>query len=564
MSTLAHEVRRGAYADSIVLMQLQSALAACPGIEDAGVVMATEANREILEASGLLPDDLPEAGANDLVVVVRAEDPDAATAALGRIDELMVRERVADDSEYRPRSLRGALANAPGARWVLVSVPGRWAADVAREALDGGRHVFLYSDNVSLEDEVALKEFAAGRGLLVLGPDCGTAIVGGAGLGFSNRVRRGAVGIVAASGTGLQSVACRVHELGAGVSHAFGTGGRDLSDAVRGRTTLQALEMLGGDRETEVVVLLSKPPSAAVATRVLERARTLGKPVIAAFTGATPPAEAFGELEFARSLEDAAVRAVARLGSVRPDPADRSPAPAPAATGWLRGLFSGGTLALETVLALRAVLTPLTSNLGVAGVGVLTGAALAGTDEPIEGHAVVDLGADEFTVGRAHPMIDPRLRLEWLERAAADPNVGTILLDVVLGDGAHPDPAGALAPGLAAARRRRDLEVVALVVGSDEDPQDRSAQVERLAAEGAIVAATVEEAAGRAVARAGAARAGDSQAIEPIDPAAGFVNVGVEIFGEALAAQGFDRVQVDWRPPAGGDERLERLLAAMR
>ena len=211
MTIIRSEVRPGAYFDSAVLMRLQRALAGLPGVEDAGVVMATAANCELLEQSGLLTPTAKQASANDLLIVVRAADDDGAAKALGQVDELLARRTASAVSEFRPKSLDTAVKQLPEAGWVLVSVPGRYAAGVARQALALGRHVFLYSDNVSLEDEIALKQSAMAKGLLVMGPDCGTAIIGGVGLGFANRVRRGRIGLVGASGTGLQAVTSHIH-----------------------------------------------------------------------------------------------------------------------------------------------------------------------------------------------------------------------------------------------------------------------------------------------------------------------------------------------------------------
>ncbi|MFQ5525044.1 MAG: acyl-CoA synthetase FdrA [Thermoanaerobaculia bacterium] len=557
MSYLEHQIRRGAYADSIVLMQLQGALAKLEGVEDAGVVMATEANLELLAANGLEPASESggalEVGPEDLLIVVRAATEDDARSALGEVDRLMRRDTSSEVSAFRPKSLRTALASASESRWVLISVPGRYAADVAREAIDAGRHVFLYSDNVATEDEVELKTRAAAKGVLVMGPDCGTATVGGVGLGFANRVRRGPIGIVAASGTGLQAVASRIDALGSGVSHAIGTGGRDLSRKVAGATTLQALELLSRDPETRVIVLVSKPPAPEIAARVLAAARATGKPVVVALSGAVPPLSALDNLYFARSLDRAADLAVTVLG----DPG-AGKSSAAAGRGFVRGLFSGGTLALETTQALRFFLAPLASNLGVEGV-VPSGSESAG-------HVILDLGADEFTVGRPHPMIDADLRLRRLAQEASDPEVGVILLDLVLGDGAHPDPAGELEPAIRAAGQRSDLAVGVLVIGTESDPQELTEQVAKLESGGATVLRTGEELTAFAVERSAASieAAAESKAIalEDLDTVS-CINVGLEHFHDSLAAQEAQVVHVEWRPPAGGNERLQAILAKM-
>jgi FdrA protein len=554
---LRSERRPGAYYDSIVLMRLQSALGRLPGVADAGVAMATEANLALLSANGLLPDGAA-AVAEDLLVVVKAETEAAADGALAEVDALLARRRAAAGDDYRPRSLETAVKMLPEASWVLVSVPGRYAAGVAHRALDLRRHVFLYSDNVSLDDEVALKRRARELGLLVMGPDCGTAIVGGTGLGFANRVRRGAIGLVGASGTGLQAITAGIHAKGAGVSQAIGTGGRDLSAEVGAITALQGLDLLARDPRTRVIVLVSKPPSPAVARRLLAAAQAVGKPVVVDFIGYPAPGRRLGRLHFADGLGEAAATAVELLAATDGTETEMLPDAMPSAP-YLRGLFAGGTLAYEALQGLATFLSPLHSNVGVAGVLPLEDLGAS------RGHTVLDLGEDAFTVGRLHPMIDQELRIRRLRQEAADPEVGTILLDVVLGHGAHPDPAAELAPAIEAIRERRQLEVLALVVGTDEDPQGLDEQIERLRGAGARVFRDALEAVGY-LHRRHRAEVADSTEV-PLD---GFeapisaINVGLESFHDSLVGQQTPAVHVDWRPPAGGNERLMAILRKMR
>jgi FdrA protein len=556
--TVRCAVRPGAYYDSVVLMQLQRALTTLPGVLDAGVVMATPANREILAASGLTPGEEIEAGPHDLLIAVKAESAEAGAEALARVDSLLQVRRGGGEQEFRPRSLASALKLLPEARWVLISVPGRYAAGVGDEALDHGRNVFLYSDNVPLEQEVALKRKALAKGLLVMGPDCGTAIVAGTGLGFANRVRTGGVGLIGASGTGLQAVTSHLHHLGAGVSQAIGTGGRDLSADVGGITARQALDLLGRDPETRVIVLISKPPAPEVASRLLAAAQATGKPVVVDFLGLVPPLRRLGSIHFAVSLTETAELA-AGLEPSRFSPSspgegggegageegrgDEGLGWARAKTrGYLRGLFAGGTLAYEARLALRTFL-------------------------PEKGNTILDLGDDEFTVGRLHPMIDQDLRLRRLRQEAADPEVGIILLDVVLGDGAHADPAGELAPVIERALADRDgtLDILVIVVGTDEDPQNLAEQIATLRRAGAHVFRTVSKAVEAIWQRQARTEKSETPVpLESIRPPLSAVNVGLESFYDSLRAQGANAVQVEWKPPAGGNEKLAGILARMK
>ena len=559
MTFIKSEIRSGAYYDSAVLMQLQRGLLGLPGVLDSGAVMGTPANLELLEQSGLLTDEAKKAGANDLLIAVKAETESAAREALGQVEALLAKRRsaVAASQEFRPKSLETAVQQWPEAQWVLVSVPGRYAADVAREALQLNRHVFLYSDNVSLADEIELKKTAQAKGLLMLGPDCGTAIINGIGLGFANRVRRGSIGLVAASGTGLQAVTCHIHMLGGGVSHAIGTGGRDLKPEVGAIMAHQALDMLARDSETKVIALISKPPAASIATRLLAAAQAAGKPVIVDFIGYPPPARRLGHLHFAVSLSETAELAVEQLSVID----HQSPIIGHSMTGYVRGLFSGGTLAYEAMLGLQAVLSPLYSNIPI------TNSQLLPDPLKSQAHTIVDLGDDVFMVGRLHPMMDNDLRLRRLRQEAADPDVGLILLDVVLGEGAHPDPASELAPAI---REIRDsgleIEVVVMVIGTDSDPQNLESQVERLKSAGAIVFRTATEAIDYVAYRFSQSPTSEGVpvSLETLNQPLVVINVGLESFYASLVGQGAQAVHVDWQPPAGGNEKLAAILAKMK
>ncbi|MCK5314499.1 MAG: acyl-CoA synthetase FdrA [Anaerolineales bacterium] len=569
------EIRSGAYYDSVILMQLQRSLAEQNGVLDAGVVMGTDANKDVLAQSDLLAPEARTAGADDMVIVVRAEDEAAAQAALEQVDELLTSRRPGGvEVEYHPKSLESAAQALPEAQWVLVSVPGRYAAGVSRQALRLGKHVFLYSDNVSLEDEIKMKHMAAEQGLLVMGPDCGTAIVNGIGLGFANKVRPGPIGLVAASGTGLQQVTTRIHQMGGGLKHAFGTGGRDLSEAVNALTARQGLDLLSRDPETSVIVLVSKPPSAKVADELVKVARSAGKPVVVDFIGYSTSMRQVEDVFFATTFDETARLAV-QLATSAPD---AGPAEDPdltrfaAGQRYLRGLFSGGTLAYEALLILGDYLPAVFSNAPLKKEYRLEDSLVS------QAHTIVDLGEDEFTVGRLHPMLDNDLRIRRLEVEASDPQVAVILLDVVLGYGAHPDPAGELAPAISKARAGaqaagRYLEVVAVVCGTDQDPQDLEAQVQKLKDAGAVVE-TSNDAAVRYVGRL-------LRALNPVSDQVGekplvsvdlavlnqplaAINVGLESFTESLVAQEAAVIQVDWRPPAGGDEKLMAILEKMK
>ena len=478
-------VRRDTYRDSVELMRAAAEVEGLPGITRAALLMGTPANKALLAGAGLLDGAAATAGPSDLVVAVAAADGAAADAALASASRLLVPPAAAFPRAAppaAPRSIAEADAQLGGANLAIISTPGAYATAEALKALKRGLHVFLFSDNVPIAEEVELKRLAVKKKRLVMGPDCGTAILDGIPLGFANVVRRGRIGLVGASGTGLQQVSCLVDRLGEGVSQVIGVGGRDLDERVGGLMMLAGIERLAADPGTALMVLVSKPPAASVARRVLDAARAAGKPAVVSFLGADATSIAAAGATPAATLEDAARLAVslargepAAAGSG--GPAEGLVARARAQAGrfaagqrHVRGLYSGGTLCQEAGRILAA----------------------AG-GEAAAGHTAVDLGAGDFTVGRPHPMIDLRLRNEHIAAAAEDPTTAVILLDVVLGHGAHSDPAGGLIPALERARERaarsgRSVAVVASVCGTPGDPQDLARQEDKLAAAGVILA----------------------------------------------------------------------------
>jgi FdrA protein len=575
MAKIKGEVRSGVYYDSVVLMQLQRALTAQPGVIDAGVVMGTDANKDLLAQSDLLAPEVHDAGADDMVLVIKAEDESTAQDALEKVDELIAKRRgVSTDEDYRPKSLESASEMLPAAQWVLVSVPGRYAAGVARQALSLNKHVFLYSDNVTLMDEIDLKGTAVEKGLLVMGPDCGTAIVNGVGLGFANKIRHGSIGLVAGSGTGLQQVTARIHQLGGGITQALGTGGRDLTEPVGAITAHQGLDLLSRDPQTKVIVLVSKPPSTEVADDLVQASRLVGKPVIVDFIGYATSVRKIDNVHFATSFDETAELAVqlASTETTVKENMDIDRKRYAQGQRFLRGLFSGGTLAYEAMLVLQDYLPVVYSNAPLKKEHQLADSLVS------QENTILDLGEDEFTVGRLHPMMDNNLRIRRLEVEADQPDVAVILMDVVLGYGAHPDPAGELSPAIREAREKatkagRHLEVVAIVTGTDEDPQDMDHQEVQLEAAGAKVF-TSNDAAARYVGRLVAALNQNGPTIrqktlvevdlKSLTQPLAAINVGLESFTESLISQDAQVIQVDWRPPAGGDEKLMAILERMK
>src|SRR3954454_11923063 len=483
-------LRSGVYADSVRLMQVSRDVGARDGVIAVLVAMATPLNLELAANMGLAPDE--PASPEQLLIAIRARDDDALAAAVAAVEAALApRERSTATAAAIPvRTIGASLDELPdGPALAIVSVPGSYAVAEAADAIAAGRSVLVFSDGVPVEHEVALKRAAHDAGVLVMGPDCGTAIVSGVALGFANAVRPGPVGLVAASGTGARQVSCLLDAAGVGVSHVLGVGGRDLSDSVGGLATLDALAALDADPGTERVLLVSKPPAPSVAEAVSAAAERLTVPVrSAALSPETPDLTAAVEALLVDMGRDVPT------GPSRPGPAESA---VPGAV--LKGFYSGGTLADEAMLLAAPVLGDIRSN-----TPLRPGLDL-GTDLSAPGHVVIDFGDDTLTVGRAHPMIDPTLRLEAISNLAARREPAVLLLDVVLGYGADPDPAYSLVPTLTAARRAGTLPVVVALIGTEGDPQGWSRQADALQAAGAAVFASNSAATRHALRMLGAA-----------------------------------------------------------
>jgi succinyl-CoA synthetase alpha subunit len=456
-------------------------ITATSGVLDAAVVMGTRENQAILKSAGLWLRQFDAAADTDLLLAVKADSTEiAAGALLAAGDRLKtVRDRSESADEWRPLSLDGALQILPGANVALISVAGRYAGEQAMQALKAGLNVLLFSDNVPLGQEIELKKFARAKGLLLMGPDCGTAIVNGVPLAFANAVNRGDIGIVAAAGTGLQEVSSLISNQGAGISQAIGTGGRDVKKEVGGIMFLEGLKALIQDPATRTIVLISKPPHESVLRKIGKALKGVRKPVIAVFLGADEKTVRRYGATPAATLEDAALMACGRAG---PRPANGQVADLPHLGKYIRGLFSGGTFCTEAQVIFRDLgIRHVYSNVPLPPFATLRNVWKS------QQHTLIDLGEDVFTVGRPHPMIDYSLRNRRILQEAQDPAVALILLDVVLGYGANMDPVGELAPVIREARAKRPLVFACSVTGTPRDPQNRTKVVKGLEAAGALV-----------------------------------------------------------------------------
>lgn len=489
-------IKQGEYYDSVTLMQAVKYINELNGVIDSAIVMGTKENQSILEASGLLLEEFKKSGDTDLLIAVKADTQDRAEQALAEVNTILksMRKRSSAGSTPSPRSIDAAAKLLPEANLALISVAGRYAGEVAMKSLQSGLHVMLFSDNVPLDQEIALKQYAIELGLLVMGPDCGTAIINGIPLAFANKVNRGNIGIVAAAGTGLQEVSCLISNNGAGISQAIGTGGRDVKKEVGGLMFIEAIKMLLADSNTKVLLLVSKPPHPVVLEKIGKVLQGNTKPVVAAFLGAKPEDIKKYGIHPASSLEEAALvsveyaqvgatRRVAQIGRGIASPllsqAKTESSKLSAGQKYIRGLFSGGTFCYEAQVLLQDLVDNLYSNVPVGKTKKLANSLKS------QGHTLIDLGEDEFTVGRPHPMIDYSLRNKRIIEEANDPETAVILLDIVLGFGSNPDPLKDIMPAITTAqdnakKNNRTIIFICSVTGTDADPQNRTKVVQAL------------------------------------------------------------------------------------
>lgn len=497
---LSTRVLKNRYMDSVTLMTMSSKANEVEGVTEVIVAMGTEMNKEVMKSTGLYNDDVADAESSDLVITSKLNDGVDVEAVLDQIEKIIFeKKKVSDDTmtQMTYNTIQDAVKTNEDANLALISVNGHYAAREAFLALNNGLNVMMFSDNVSIEDELALKTLAHEKNLLMMGPDCGTAIINNVGLGFSNKVRHGNIGIIAASGTGSQEVAVRIHEFGGGVSQLIGTGGRDLSSEIGGRTMLDAMDLLETDADTKVIFLVSKPPAPEVEAKIIEKAQTLSKPVVVWFVGTTE-SRVDGNVHFETMSKNASLKALELAGfdlsnvnkkALNLPLIEEVKAMLNPEQKYIRGLFAGGTLCGEAVAITEEMYDNVYSNV---------------TDNPdrqlpdlhtSKEHTYIDFGSDEYTDGKPHPMIDPSNRIDRFLQEAKDPEVGVIVLDFVLGYGAHEDPVGLMAPYMKQAiedakAEGRNLIILGYILGTDLDDQDLEDQINKLNETGAIHASS--------------------------------------------------------------------------
>ena len=496
-------LKRGEYFDSVSLMLIAKKISELEIVLDSAAVMGTLENKSLLQSSGLLKNELQNACDMDLMIAYKCNSQNDSDLISKKINELLKKSGESDKSSgsLNPSSLESAVKILPDANLAMISVAGKYAGDEAMKALHNGLNVMLFSDNVSIEKEIELKKFAMERELFVMGPDCGTAIINGVPLAFANVVNRGNIGIVAASGTGLQEVSCLISNMGCGISQAIGSGGRDVKKEVGGIMFLEGIKALAEDKNTEVILLVSKPPADEVIMMIVEHVNNIEKPVVGVFLNASVELLKDSNITLAKTLEEGALFAVALSQKENIDKvydsletrelefesiAQKASAKLHKTQKYLRALFSGGTFCDETQMFFQNMSEEVFSNTPVGEVRKLKDIWKS------EKHTIIDLGDDDFTVGKPHPMIDYSTRNKRILAEVNDPETAVILLDIVLGYGSNMNPLAEIIPVLAevkeiTSKQKRYLPIVCSVTGTDKDPQNRKSVATALNAEGVLV-----------------------------------------------------------------------------
>lgn len=568
-------IKENTYQDSIVLMLLSNKLNSIDGVKKVSVMMGTPANKDIFRASGLGSDELDQANPNDIVVVIDTEDEAKVTEVDEMVEATLKGENSVDatSNEQEAHNWKRALELANNPNMALISIPGQYAAMEAENALNEGLHVFMFSDNVPKADELRLKEMAHEKGLLVMGPDCGTGIIHSVPLAFTNIVKEGNIGLVGASGTGIQEVTTIIDREGTGVTNAIGTGGRDLSTEIGAITMLDSIKALNQDPKVKVITVISKPPAKEVKDKVLNVLRNIEKPVVTLFLGDKPTYHEPG-IYHAYTLEEAARVSVQLSNGEVPNfkPSILTDIDVNFAEGQIgiKGFYSGGTLAYEAAMLINHTLKNTKSE------------KQEGYMLKTEAHAVIDLGDDIYTQGKPHPMIDPEKRIEMLEASIEDETTAVILLDDVIGNGSHDDMATELAPTISkviqhAKDRGRNIVVLATVVGTEQDHQGYQQQIDILKRAGAVICETNDQMVRTAIHLLGhdvqqperEEKAFDKEVldltvsdeiIQLLNVKPSIINIGLKSFSEAIRDSGAECVQFNWKPIAGGDEKLMKVL----
>ena len=464
-----YHVIEGRYIDSVLLMQISREIEKMQGVSKASCMVATAENISFLEMAGFHPPS--GVSGNSVIIAVEAESSkkceDAINNAINLIDTGMVQHKTSYTLDDLPD-----LISTDDFPVVFISTPGEYAYDVADKSLDSGANIHIFSSNVPIEQELRLKTKGASKGLFVMGPDCGTSIIHGKGLGFSNALEAtGDIGIIGSSGTGIQELSVLMDRNGLGVSYAIGVGSNDLKESINGIMSKQALNFL--KERCSAIAVVCKKPDPSVERALLE---SMGNIPSVFISLGSDKQYSSGNTYVTGNIDDAVSHLMSKIGKGRKIQQEAFPKMKEPGKDrkLLRGFFVGGSLCYQAQAILHGKGIHVFSN------------APADEQYRVEKdfdnlNVCIDTGAEEYVAGKPHPMIDPVSRNSFLVRESSRNDVRVILFDIILGYGSAEDPVAGLD------KMKNGPVLVASICGTEKDSQGYQSIRKRLEDKGVVV-----------------------------------------------------------------------------
>jgi len=482
ISMIVNITKKNFFRDSVQMMQFSQQLKDEQGVIDAAIVMGTDLNKNTLKKMGLLTEDGISATENDTLITINCQDENSLNNAVQKAEQLLTSDITKSKNEFN--DLSSALDAFDNANMASLSIPGQFVKEMATELIRKQLHLFVFSDHVPLEDEILLKNLALENNVLFMGPEAGTSILNGTVFGFGNRIRSGSVGIIGASGTGIQESSTMIDLFGEGISHAIGVGGRDLRNDIGGMMTMKTMEVFEDDPNTKAVLLVSKPVGDDVRNKIINKINNFSKKnYVLCLIGDNENREDSAKIKFSKSIQISVLKilkyvnddAYKKIKDVVRKQVDDSIKLAKSLSSdlnndqrFVRGFFAGGTLCYESKIILEQMIGKVYSNLSSDDEYSIKGNAAS------KENTLIDFGEEEFTSARPHPIIDPLLRKNRILEDADDPNVGVIIIDIICGINAAKNTMAFHAETIKKAienakEKGRRLSVFAYICGTEKD-----------------------------------------------------------------------------------------------
>ena len=482
ISMIVNIIKKNFFRDSVQMMQFSQQLKDEQGVIDAAIVMSTVLNKNTLKNMNLLTEDGISATENDTLISINCQDENSLSNAIQKAEQLLTSISAKAKNEFT--SLASALDTFSDANIASLSIPGQFVKEMATELINKQLNLFVFSDHVPLEDEIYLKNLALENNVLFMGPEAGTSILNGTVFGFGNRVRKGSIGIIGASGTGIQESSTMIDLFGEGISHGIGVGGRDLRNDIGGMMTMKAMEIFENDPNTKAVLLVSKPVDNYIRNKIINKINNFSKKnYVLCLIGDNENSVDTAKIKFSKSIQMSVLKILKLLDDnvykktkdvVRNQINDSIKLSESLSKDlnegqkFIRGFFAGGTLCYESKIILEQMIGKIYSNLSSDDEYSIKGNVSS------KENTLIDFGEEEFTSARPHPIIDPLLRRNRILEDANDPNVGVIIIDIICGINAAKNTmafhAETIKKAIEIAREQgRKLSVFTYICGTEND-----------------------------------------------------------------------------------------------